>query len=132
MLAGLLLLLLVLAAWLWARRRPRVHRWQAARQELDAAEARYAADGDGAALAASVSQLLRRAARLHNRTAVTDGGEPWQALLRDLAPDRPCADTLIALQMSMYRPDAGIDSATVLPAARRWLRRALLRRPRRV
>lgn len=131
-LAGLCVLLLALLVWAWSRRRRRVRLWLAARQELDAAAACYAADEDGAALAASVSQLLRRAGRLHDGDLAMGDEERWKQLLSALAPDRACAQVLLELQTSMYRPRIRIDPDTVMPAARRWLHRALMRRPRHV
>lgn len=130
-LAVLVILLLLGAAWL-RRYLTRRRRWLQARAELQAAAERHASDGDDAALAASLSQLLRRTARLHDPASAAAGDARWTDLLRRLAPDAACAERLSTLEPAMYRPDAGIDAAATLDAARRWLRRNLVRRVRHV
>lgn len=131
-LAVLAVLLVMIAAMGVRRYRARRRRWLQARAELRAAAERHARDSDDAALAASLSQLLRRTARLHDPASAAARDDRWAALLRQLAPDAASAERLSTLEPAMYRPDATLDAAAVLDAARRWLRRNLMRRVRHV
>jgi hypothetical protein len=124
LLTVVLLLLAAAAIVLW-RRRVRCRRAVAiVLLELDAAEARYAGDGDRQALAASVSQLLRRIARQHDASAATLRGAAWLALLRSLAPKLDIA-ALGSLDEAVYRPRVAVDTVSMLSTARRWIQVAL-------
>ena len=89
LLAALLLVLLALAArrgWRAWRRRRRMRALDALLRE---AAARHAGAGDGAALAAELSLLLRRAARLAGTPAAALQGEAWLRFLDGDDPRRP-------------------------------------------
>jgi hypothetical protein len=124
---------LLLLAWLvrrqWRRRLPR-RRWRSARRELDAMIARHAQQRDGAAFSAGVSQLLRRAARLHDAGAAVATGPEWQAMLQRLAPHAASTQPLLALDTAIYRRHSALDADAVADAARRWLRHVLLQERR--
>jgi hypothetical protein len=115
-----------LAWYLYRSRLPR-RRWRAAREELAAIERAHAGHHDDAALAASVSQLLRRAARARDRTSVGLRGHAWHAALRDLAGTNEVPRVLLTLDETMYRPQVRVDAAALTAAARVWLRDALWR-----
>lgn len=88
----LALLLLVLLAWgITTLRRGLRRRRQLARIESLAVEAavRFAGDHEGAPLAAELSQLLRRAARLADPAAATLHGEAWLQWLDAGDPQAP-------------------------------------------
>jgi hypothetical protein len=126
-LAALAILLLIVAAGIVRRRRLPRRRWQLARHELQSMQAQHARHGDDADLAAGISQLLRRAARLCEADAASTDGAAWNATLLRLAPDAATAQALLDLQPAMYRPHAALDVAATADAARRWLRHVLLR-----
>lgn len=130
LLAVLLLALLAVLGWRFLRRRRQRSRWRAARAELDALAARQANAADVALYAAGVSQLLRRAARLHEPAAGTASGPDWQALLQRLAPDATLARPLLQLEAVIYRPRPVLDVAATHRAAHAWLRHVLLRKRR--
>lgn len=123
-LAAVLLLVVLLAGWLW-RRRQRVQRVR--RQwlgEVDTIAQRHARDGDVAALAASLHQLLRRVARGHDASAVRQQGEAWQRTLARVPVDGTTLGRLVALETVIYRASTDFDSGASLAAARTWLRAA--------
>ena len=68
MLAALGLLALVAAGWLWRRHRRLRKRRSLLLAELEKLAARHARDGDDAALATALHQLLRRVARRSSTT----------------------------------------------------------------
>src|SRR6185437_13859571 len=122
LLAALGLLAGVVLAWLLRRRR---RQWL---DELDRHAQRHARDGDDAVLAASLQQLLRRVARIHDGAATQQRGEAWQATLARV-PVRPATLARLAtLESAMYRPRGALDAAAALTAARVWLHAAT--RPR--
>jgi membrane protein implicated in regulation of membrane protease activity len=129
LLAAIIVTLAVTAFVAWRRHVRRRRVVDAVLAELDAAEALYARDGNRQALAATVSQLLRRVARLHDTAAVRLRGSQWQALMRSLAPK---VDThpLAMLDEAIYRRDAASDVQPMLASARLWLRTVLSRKRR--
>ena len=124
LLAALVLLALCAMAWAWRRAR-RLHR-QRARWlgELDRFAARHKHDDDGAALAASLQQLLRRVARIHDGTAAQQRGVAWQATLARVPVSPATLAQLGALESAMYRPHSAFDVPAALAAARIWLHAA--------
>lgn len=124
MLAALLLLSLVAAFWL-RRRHVRLQRGRRLPlDELDKLAARHARDGDDAALAAALHQLLRRAARRHDAAAATQRGDSWRNTLARVTVVPSVLDRLAVLEQAIYRPRAEFDVPATLAAARDWLRMA--------
>ena len=113
---------------LW--RRLAARRWRRnVLAELDRIAAAHAAAGDPAALAAAVSQLLRRVTRLLEPDAVAWRDETWLAFLdRGMGPDATAFRDGVgrALVDAPYRraDDAAlqaIDARGLLALARDWL-----------
>lgn len=125
-LASLLIALIVVGVLVLRRYRSRRRLWQRVCDELD-----QLAGAAPAQVAAGVSQLMRRVARLHDAAAVTAQGEAWQALVQRYAVDTRERAALVGLEQEMYRPHTDLDVTATLEAARQWLRRALAGRARR-
>lgn len=120
------------AGWLgWRRWRGRVarRRLRQADAELSALRAAHAVDGDTSALAAGVSQLLRRVARLGDISAGVARGAQWKAVLSHGSPDPATVDVLARVDEAIYQPRSDLDAEAVVNAARAWLRHVLLRGP---
>lgn len=120
-------LALLLLAWLgrllWRRLRQR-RRLRAIDVLVDAAAARFEAAPDGAALAAELSQLLRRAARAQDPAAAALHGEAWLHWLDGADPAAPfsCGAGRLLLD-APYRTAVAPDAAAaVLPLVRRRVR----------
>lgn len=128
LLAVLALLLLSAAAWFWRRRRRLRKQRRLLLGELEGLAARHVRDGDDAALAASLQQLLRRVARRHDEAAATQRGESWRRTLARVPVAAPVLERLLALEPAIYQPQAGFDVPATLSAARDWLQAAA--RPR--
>jgi hypothetical protein len=126
-LAALLSIVIVGATVLWRRHMRRHHYVDAVMVELDALAARHAIDADHSALAAGISQLLRRVARQHDPDAVHLRGGAWQTLLQSLAP-KVDVTRLVALDEIIYRRDLPVDATEVVAAAKAWLRVPLSRK----
>ena len=124
-LALLLLLALLAAAWWWRRRRHAAWKRQRVMDELEQLASRHAQDGDHAALASGMHQLLRRVARRHVPAAAQQRGEVWRNTLAQVPVDAGTVDRLIALEAAMYRPSSAFDHASATAATRRWLSLAL-------
>lgn len=127
-LAALLALMLVAAAWFWRRRRLLQRRRRLLLDELETLAACHVRDGDDAALAAALHQLLRRVARRHDEAATQQRGDSWRQTLARVPVASPTVDRLMALEQAIYRPGAKFDVPTTLAAARNWLQVAA--RPR--
>jgi hypothetical protein len=130
-LLGALILALALGAGWWLARRWREQRWRRRlMRELAAIESAPEA-AEGAALAAALSQLLRRAALLLDRRAAALSGQAWLAFLDArvggeafrLGPGRVLAD-------APFRRSVVFDRAELVRLVRRWLRAALPVPPR--
>ena len=125
MLAVLLLALLLAGAWLWRRQH------QAARQraqvlaELDRLMLQHRHDGDQAALASGLHQLLRRVARQHDALATQQRGDAWRQTLARVPVDAHTLDRLLSLDQAIYRPQLSFDHAAAAAAVRQWLQLAL-------
>lgn len=133
---AVLLLAFVLGRWLLQRLRARRWRRQV-EAELDAIAARHAGPDDGVALAAGVSQLLRRASRVLDPRAVALRGEGWLAFLDDQLPQADAAAAPFrsgagrVLADLPYQPAAAsrtVDGPALVALARCWLRSALGKR----
>lgn len=115
-----LLALGVLAVAMWWARRVFLHgrAARAARRELDAIEADYAADGDREQAARRISVLLRRYLLTRFDRAVVAGlnGETWTTFVhRWVGGD---AHQVATLANSPYRPGGGdVDALSVLARA---------------
>ncbi len=118
--------LLVVMLVLWGRRvRRRRRRLQPLEQALATLRAHHHAGGDDTRLAAEVSQMLRRAARLHDPGAASLHGPAWHEFIREHAPEGTDATVLCTLEQVMYRRQGSLDSEAVLNAARNWMQHAV-------
>lgn len=124
-LAALALIALLAAAWLWRRRRRLWRQQQLVLRELDVLALQYQHDGDSAALASGLHQLLRRVARRHEAMAIKQRGPAWRRTLARVPVDTATLDRLVSLDQLIYRPQALQDHAAVIAAVRQWLRLAL-------
>ena len=125
LLAALLLLALLAALWLWRRRRVTQRKRQLVLAEVDRIAARYAQDGDQAALASALHQLLRRVARRQHALATQQRGTAWRQTLARVPVDASTLERLLALEQAIYQPQSTFDPALALAAVRQWLRLAL-------
>lgn len=124
LLLGLLLLLLALVV-LFRRQRRRSQNRRLALRELD----RLAQLPPGE-LAASLSQLLRRAALCHFPRHDCAGlvGNAWLEFLDRPFKDQPFSQGIgRSLVDAPYRQDATVDSQELLNLCRRWLKKLPLR-----
>jgi hypothetical protein len=124
-LAALLLLAVLGAMWLWRRHRRALHQRLQVVLELDRLVLRHRHDGDQAALASGLHQLLRRVARRHDTFATQQRGEAWRQTLARMPVDAVTLDRLLALDQHIYRPLSSFDHAAAVIAVRQWLRLAL-------
>lgn len=121
----LLLAALLLGAW-WLRQHRRLVRQRAqVLLELDALARRHQHDGDQAALASGLHQLLRRVARRYDAMAARQRGEAWRQTLARMPVDTVALGHLLALEQAIYRPRSPFDHAAAVAAVRQWLRLAL-------
>lgn len=126
--AGLVLLLGVLIAWLlWRHAKGRVAR--AALREVDRMQAAFVRDRDLAALVASASRLLRRIALRMDPVAASSRGEAWRAFLHERTRDAWVAAALDRLVDAPFRVHPAVDASELLRALRQWCKQAL-RTPR--
>jgi hypothetical protein len=91
--------------------------------EIEQLTARHA--DDDSAYAASLHQLLRRAARRYAADAHLMQGDPWRQILARVPVDEATLDALMTLDARMYQPHAAFDRARVQTAVHRWLDAAL-------
>jgi hypothetical protein len=120
-LAALVLLALAVVAWFWRGRRRLRKQRRLLLDELEKLAVRHASDGDVAALAASIHQLLRRVARRHDEAAARQRGDRWRLTLARVPVATAVLDRLMALELAIYRPQAQFDAPATLAAARDWL-----------
>lgn len=125
MLAGLLLLALIVAAWMWWRRGQVVARHQRILREVDRLAEQHQLDGDHAAMAAGLHQLLRRVATQHDADASRQAGSAWRQTLARVPVEAPVIDRLLALDDHMYRLRPSFDHAAAVSDVKAWLRLAL-------
>lgn len=125
MLAGLILLGLVVAGWLWRRRRRVVASRRRVLQEVDRLAEQHRIDGNHAAMATGLHQLLRRVARQHDASASTQTGAAWRQTLARMPVQASALDRLMALDEQMYRASPSFDPAAAAIDAKAWLRLAL-------
>ncbi|TAM61979.1 MAG: DUF4381 domain-containing protein [Rhodanobacter sp.] len=125
LLGALLLLALLAAAWLWRRHRRTQRQRRHVLAELDRLLRQHQHDGDQAALASGLHQLLRRVARRHDATAAQQRGEAWRRTLARVPVDAATLERLLALDQAIYRAPASFDHAAASSAVRQWLRLAL-------
>jgi hypothetical protein len=123
--AALVVLLLIGLVLLARRARRRRRRWRPLEQAWEALRANHREGGDDPRLAAEVSQMLRRAARLHDPGAASLHGPAWHEFIREHAPEGTDATVLCSLEQVMYRPQGSLDSEAVLNAARNWMQHAV-------
>jgi hypothetical protein len=124
-LAVLLLMALLAAAWWWRRRRAASLRRQRVLDELEQLASRHARNGDHAALASALHQLLRRVARRHVAVATQQRGDAWRDTLARMPVDTATLDRLVALESAIYRPPSAFDHGAAVNAVRQWLSLAL-------
>lgn len=123
--AGLVLLGLAVAVWVWRRRRHIVARRQQILLEADRLAAQHGRDGDHAALAAGLHQLLRRVARQHDPGAAQQSGAAWRQTLARVPVDAAVLDRLCALDDLIYRVHPSFDDAALVNDVKGWLRLAV-------
>ena len=113
-------ILIAIAAWLLYRnlRQRRMAR-QRILAEIEQLAARH--PDDDAAYAASLHQLLRRAARCYAADAHLTQGDHWRQVLARIPVDDATLDALMSLDARMYRPHADFDRQRVQAAAQSWL-----------
>lgn len=130
LLAALVLSVIAFGAWR-AVRATRRRRWRdAVIGELDAIARRHAEGGDATRLAAELSMLLRRAARLVDARAATLHGDEWLAFLdAQLESDAFTHGVGRVLVDAPWRCTAAFDVDAVLALVRRWLARVVEREP---
>lgn len=124
LLGAVALCMLLAAMWWWRRHRQALQRRRRLLAELDRSVARYRDDGDHAALAGGIQQLLRRVARQHEPLAARQRGEAWRLTLARMPLDAAALDALLALDRHIYQPGS-FDPVAAVNAAREWLRLAL-------
>jgi hypothetical protein len=124
-LAVLLLALVLAGIWWWRRHRYALRQRRQVLGELDRLAQRHQRDGDAAALAGELHQLLRRVARRHDALAVQQRGDAWRRTLARVPVDAATLERLLALDQQIYRPPAAFDHAAAIAAVRRWLQLAL-------
>jgi len=124
-LAVLLLVALLMGAWLWRRRQRMVWQREQVLIELDRLMRQQQHDGDQAALASGLHQLLRRVARRHDARAAQQRGDLWRQTLARVPVDALTLDRLLVLDQAIYRPQLPFDHAAAVVAVRQWLRLAL-------
>lgn len=125
MLAALVLLTLLVGAWQWRRHRRALRQRRQVLLELDRLAQRHRQDGDAAALASGLHQLLRRVARRHDVLAARQRGDAWRRTLARMPIDAAALDILLALDQQIYRPRVSFDHAAAVTAVRQWLQWAL-------
>lgn len=121
----LLLVLSVLAIGWWRRRRRALRQRREVLGELERIAQRHRRDGDAAALAGALHQLLRRVARQHDAQAAQQRGDAWRQTLARVPVDAATLQQLLALEQQLYRPPAVFDHAVSVAAVRTWLQLAL-------
>jgi hypothetical protein len=115
---------LAIVLWLIYRGAAKKHRMrERILAEIEEVSARH--PHDDAAYAASLHQLLRRAARRYAIDAHSSQGERWKQVLSQVSVDSSIVDALMTLDARMYQPHTTFDRARVEAAARRWLDAAL-------
>jgi hypothetical protein len=80
---------------------------------------------DDTAYAASLHQLLRRAARRYASDAHRSQGAQWRQVLARVPVDEATLDALMTLDERMYQPHARFDRPSVQAAMHRWLNASL-------
>jgi len=123
-LVAICILLFIVVALRWRRAHRARRRWLAILGELDRCVAE--ADGNGAALAASLSHFLRRMALRDTPEAAAYEGERWlQYLDTRGATDEFRRGIGRVLVEAPYRPAMNYDAAALIALVRRWTRSAL-------
>ena len=123
--AAAILLVLIVAVFIWLRgRRARALR-RAAQNELAMLSARHARDGDDVAVAAGLSRLLRRIALLLQPGVVADNASAWREFLSARAQATFTEEQLDALTDAPYRARVSFDTGALIDATHRWCERAL-------
>jgi type II secretory pathway pseudopilin PulG len=125
LLAALLVAIALIGVLSWRRQRKRRVQRERVLGELDAMQRQYASDGDHAALAGGMHQLLRRVARRHDALAAQQRGSAWRQTLSRVPIDAATLDQLVALEEVMYRAPSSFDQAASSAAVRQWVRLAL-------
>lgn len=121
---AILLVAMGMLAFYLLRRRARRRRAEAPLRELDAIAVHWRTTNDTQAVAAALSQLLRRAARRLDPRSATLAGEAWLASLQAMAPRIPLFP-LAAVEASIYQPVPSLDVDAAITTARRWLQHVM-------
>ena len=125
LLAALSLVVIAGLLWLWRYRRRQTPR-RVALAELTRLRADFQRDGDGAAIAAGISTLLRRLALAHFPRTQVAGlvGDAWlQFLDRSGGDNQFSAGPGRALIRASYRPTEAFEIEALLNVAEAWIKR---------
>lgn len=117
------LVLLAVLAMIFFARRARGRRAARTRlqDEVDALAARYARDGQAETLAAGLHQLLRRGARSLDGDATRQHGAAWRTTLARVPVQPQIIESLMALELAMYRGTGPFQAEPAVQATRDWL-----------
>jgi hypothetical protein len=119
LLAGATCLVAIVALLFYRNARKKRMARQRILAEIEQLAARY--PDDDTAYAASLHQLLRRAARRYALDAHVMQGRDWRQALARVPVDDATLDALMTLDARMYQPHADFDRPRVQAAAQRWL-----------
>lgn len=121
LLAAIVSLLVVIAAWAWHRHRRAQRRRKQVLDELEQLVCRHRDDGSPAALLQDLHQLLRRVARQHDADAIRQRGGAWRKTLARVPVDAASLDQLVALDRLIYQPPGEGDREAIVAAVGQWL-----------
>ncbi len=124
-LAALVLVAIVAAAWMWRRHRRVWGRQQQILGELDQLVRQHREEGSPDGLLRDLHQLLRRVARRHDSQATRQRGEAWRQTLARVPVDTATLERLCALDELIYQPPTAHDNEAMVAAVRTWLRLAV-------
>lgn len=123
--AALVLIALVVAAWLLHRHAARAA-LRAALREIDALQVHWQRTGDAAASIDHASRLLRRAAVRVDPQVAAQSGDAWRSFVLRYARAPATREALAGLLAVRFRAPAAIAVPALCGALRAWCRVALV------